>query len=98
MGLDPEYIRRTEAARLAIRGEAPPPFVLDARLGTSLDLVDGRLLCPRCGGEEVELLHAVSQADHAGIFMKCASCQQLFALEVGREGKGCTLRTVTPRG
>jgi hypothetical protein len=89
-----------EDAQRALRGESPPPVILDSRLGAALDLVSGRAHSARCGSGALDLLtilglpHPLSP-EQAAIVMRCRSCSNEQALTVSAEDGALVLTTVT---
>jgi hypothetical protein len=99
---EPERLRKTEAAQLALRGEAPPPFEMAVNLGAPLDLESGIIRCPVCGIDGVELVQVVSHPagsypTNAAIELSCATCSRPFAITVEQVEGRCVLAMARPR-
>jgi hypothetical protein len=92
----------TEDAMRAIRGEGPPPLVIDKRLGLALDLVTGRCVCAKCGLDALELFRAIvlphpldPELVIAGI--RCRICEAEQAVSIRQEKGAVILSTSLPR-
>jgi hypothetical protein len=99
---DHDYLRRTEDAQRALRGEGPPPLLLDSRLGAALDLVSGRVSCTRCGLDTLELVQVI--AEPAPLYpemiisaMRCRTCEAEQAVTLEARDGAVTLGTSRPR-
>ena len=55
-----DYQHETERAQRVLRGQEAPPMTFDKRLGASLDLVSGRVVCASCGMDTISLERAVA--------------------------------------
>jgi hypothetical protein len=93
----------TEDAMRAIRGEGPPPLVIDKRLGLSLDLVTGRCVCAKCGMDTLSLTRAIalpSFLDPETVIagMRCRTCEAEQAVSLEQQSGAVILGTSLPRG
>ena len=97
-----EYLDRTEDAQRALRGEAPPPVVIDKRLGMPLDLVSGRVVCASCGLDTLDLVRAVALPSFLAPEMilggmTCRTCGREQAITLMQDGGAVILGTALPR-
>ena len=82
----------------AIRGECPPPFVIDSRLGPALDLVAGTVTCAKCGSPTLDMHRAVALPSFldpelfvAG--MRCRACNYEQAITLTAQNGSVVLGT-----
>ena len=92
----------TEDAQRALRGEGPPPIVIDKRLGMPLDLVSGRVTCASCGMDTLDLIRAVALPDFLSpeLFiaaMRCRTCDREQAISLEQQDGAVILGTALPR-
>lgn len=92
----------TARAQRVLRGEEPPPLILDKRLGLPLDLVTGRVTCASCGLDTLDLIRAVALPDFLApdLFvagMACRTCGREQAISLEQQDGTVILGTALPR-